>query len=484
MSIYRRAYRSLWVAIPTAALGCSVAYAQALSTEQTLADFSTHLNKGELQLGVVGRGASGGCTVWGPRGHGNWNVVQSCQANNPTEWQVYTNAAAGTVRVIGGTNQVILEGGTQFSTVWSGLPYFYYEGKQYKVAGVTDASHLTVQTTAGGKVTWNGSGSGTYYFVNTSATATCNVNGMSVSLVSGQPFIPFIDFFYINGKAYTVAAYNSQTSLTLSSSAGTLTNASCVTYKNINNELSVMRLQGLYGSSEENFAITETPAAAIIQTTYAGKGRYRPILLQNGEDPVGTPQVFLSLRPNPTVGQAGALGIGGDTDLGNQVIEVQPNPNSVNYWLARGAPTGIAPSLACRGTDSTVGCGIDVQGANTMSFTSHSFGNVEFQIFGAGGNSWLGAGSSPSNSPALKANGAASNINIVVQPKGNGVVQTTGPVQLPAYTVATLPTCSATLQYSMAVVTDASSPTYNGALAAGGSAKIPVFCNGSKWTAH
>lgn len=58
------------------------------------------------------------------------------------------------------------------------------------------------------------------------------------------------------------------------------------------------------------------------------------------------------------------------------------------------------------------------------------------------------------------------------------------PVQLPGYTVATLPTCNLGLRGGMAYVTDASRPTYNGALTGGSTTSVPVFCNGSAWTAH
>ena len=86
-----------------------------------------------------------------------------------------------------------------------------------------------------------------------------------------------------------------------------------------------------------------------------------------------------------------------------------------------------------------------MQGINTLSVTSHSFGNVEFEVFGNGGTSWLAAGSSSSAAPTMSANGAAPNINVVLAPKGAGVTQSTGPVQLPAYTVAKLPICGASI---------------------------------------
>jgi hypothetical protein len=465
------------------------ALAVSRTSERNLPTLSDSLDNGEIRLGVQGFGTIGGCSLWSPEGHGNWNVFQSCQTNNPTELQVYPNAAEGIAEVTSGTNQVTRKTGTAFSTSWIGLPYFYYEGIAYRVATVVDATHLTVQSRDGGTVKWKNSASGTYYFLTTSVTATCDVNGTAVTRSSGQPFIPFYDLFYINGIARTISKFNSPSSLTLSSNAGALTGATCVQYKNINNELSTLRLQGLWGADEENFAITETPAGTLIQSTYAGSGKYRPIFIEDGEDPVGTQQIFLSIRPNPALGNAGALGIGGDTDTGNQAIEVTPNPRSVNYWLIQGGSTGFAPSLACRGADSRVGCGIDMQGASTLSVTSHSFGNMEFEVFGNGGTSWLAAGSSLSSSPTMSANGSASNINVVLAPKGTGVTQSTGPVQLPMYTVAKLPPCGASNVSSMAAVTDQNgAPGYRGALTGSGNLRVPVYCgfNGStySWEAH
>jgi hypothetical protein len=51
-------------------------------------------------------------------------------------------------------------------------------------------------------------------------------------------------------------------------------------------------------------------------------------------------------------------------------------------------------------------------------------------------------------------------------------------------TVATLPACGASLKGAMAYVTDASSPSFLGALSGGGSVVAPAFCNGTNWVAH
>jgi hypothetical protein len=60
-------------------------------------------------------------------------------------------------------------------------------------------------------------------------------------------------------------------------------------------------------------------------------------------------------------------------------------------------------------------------------------------------------------------------------------------IKLKGYTVAGLTAahpCNAGAEGSMAYVTDATAPTYNGALTGGGAVKVPVFCDGSVWTSH
>jgi hypothetical protein len=57
-------------------------------------------------------------------------------------------------------------------------------------------------------------------------------------------------------------------------------------------------------------------------------------------------------------------------------------------------------------------------------------------------------------------------------------------MQLARYTVETLPVCSSSTIGMLVYVTDAAAPTYNAPVSGGGSAVLPVFCNGSSWTNH
>jgi hypothetical protein len=64
---------------------------------------------------------------------------------------------------------------------------------------------------------------------------------------------------------------------------------------------------------------------------------------------------------------------------------------------------------------------------------------------------------------------------------GNAVAKT---AQLSAYTVGTLPSCVAGLAGTIAYVTDANAPTYNGTLTGSSTTKTLALCNGSAWVAH
>ena len=364
---------------------------------------------------------------WRTEYHANWNVVRTQVPYNPTEWQIYPNAAHGIVATVSGTNQITWVYGSLFNTSWIGLNYLYINGVLYKVATVPSSTSMTVQTTSGGAVIWPSSINATYYFCTTSNMGTVNTNGTSVTLASGQPFNGLVSAITINSVSYNISSWNNGSSLTLSTSAGIQTNVSYAQYQNINNELSTLRLQGLNGSSEENFAITFTPAGTLMQSLYAGLGQYRPIKIGTGENPISTIQSMVNLYPNSTLGNPGTLLLGGD--FNSEVINISCDSNTVNYFYVQGGPTGFSPSIAARGTDTNIGLAFDTKNTGNISFTSHGFGNFEFQIFGSGGTSWLAVGSNASAAPFISANGSDTNIDISLIPKGSGAVR------LGAYTI-------------------------------------------------
>jgi len=56
-----------------------------------------------------------------------------------------------------------------------------------------------------------------------------------------------------------------------------------------------------------------------------------------------------------------------------------------------------------------------------------------------------------------------------------------GVARLTSYTVSTLPACATVGAGSIAFVTDATAPTYNGTLTGGGAVGVPVACDGTNW---
>jgi hypothetical protein len=85
----------------------------------------------------------------------------------------------------------------------------------------------------------------------------------------------------------------------------------------------------------------------------------------------------------------------------------------------------------------------------------------------------LGAAQSGANSDIRSMTG----VNVIALSDG-------GYVKLAASTVASLPTCNREYKNALMAVTDAVAPAYNRAVTGGGTANIPVFCDGRAWTAH
>lgn len=229
-----------------------------------------------------GYGNQGGGTAWQTQGHADWSVFQTSIPWNPTYLQAYSHAAMGIGQTQTGTNQVVRIRGTAFDPAWVGKNFFYWNGANYKVASVTDADHLTVQTTGGGAVVFPSTTNNTYYYVLTSTDSVVNTSGTAVTWVSGQPFISLGSTITINGVSYNVSSFNSATSITLGSSAGTQTGVAARQEYNDADVLSCLRTQGLAGADEEALSMCITPGEIHFASVIAGSGNYRPINFYNG----------------------------------------------------------------------------------------------------------------------------------------------------------------------------------------------------------
>jgi len=85
------------------------------------------------------------------------------------------------------------------------------------------------------------------------------------------------------------------------------------------------------------------------------------------------------------------------------------------------------------------------------------------------------------HSQGITASGAKAELDLAP----NGGLTTVGALlQLQHYTVSSLPVCAAGTANQVAIVTDATSPTYLGTLTSGGTVTTPALCNGTAWVAY
>jgi hypothetical protein len=143
-----------------------------------------------------------------------------------------------------------------------------------------------------------------------------------------------------------------------------------------------------------------------------------------------------------------------------------------NYLTSASVGSGTALSLGSSGSHATL----------AVTDTGSSGANISLN--GNGGttpNKYIRA----QNGQFQILNNAYSTVVVAVSDAGR--IAPSDGVALPVTTVAGLPTCGSSQKGLMYAVSDATTPTYNGALTGGGTgsaANIPVFCNGTAWTAH
>lgn len=171
---------------------------------------------------------------------------------------------------------------------------------------------------------------------------------------------------------------------------------------------------------------------------------------------------------------------------------------------------GALAGLHLQGSSMTVAVGAAALQAATVPTADvaigYEAGNVEatgtyngFIGYGSGGNQVSGSNNNFFGAASGIASSARQHNHITVIGTGSvgdcdncTVIGRTGAndvtvISESTFTVATLPACPGTtsvVTQAFAVVSDATLPTYNGALTGGGGVKVPVFCNGTAWVSH
>lgn len=116
--------------------------------------------------------------------------------------------------------------------------------------------------------------------------------------------------------------------------------------------------------------------------------------------------------------------------------------NAVNRLTATGTAAGGTPNLSAQGTDANISLQIVPKGTGTARIHVRNALGVEVAANATPVNYLRLVAGAAAVSPRLEVAGSDANIALTLAPKGTGVVAATMPVQLPTYTVASLPAAS------------------------------------------
>lgn len=201
----------------------------------------------------------------------------------------------------------------------------------------------------------------------------------------------------------------------------------------------------------------------------------------------------------------GTLNFGNGSGMGLQIVDPGAASTS-NLIVTGGSSTTINPVLSSSSgtiqlgsallaqsltaTSATIGLNtgygefsINGQNTDSRSLNFSTGGVARWALTVSGTNTGSNAGDNLNIMPFSDAGTVISGESTVIN-RATGMFTFGGVTQLKLYTVATLPACTASNANGFLAVSDATVPTYNGALTGGGGVHIPVFCNGTSWTAH
>lgn len=279
-----------------------------------------------------------GMRMWAQ--HPSWMIVEPSADGLLTQVQLYSRANMGTATgAVGSDVLTAVYGDFYLTPTWSNGVQLLAVGDEigwggtiYQVAEVTSATQIRIKTQAGGAVSITDGSEKTFRHAYEYSFGTCDVNGTAVTWKSGIKFntgtsVSGQVFLYLNGTRYAVSSVNSSTSITLASSAGTLTGAAFIE-KDLDpaRYVSLVRIQSLIGAKEENAALMiDTRGRALLDLSTAGGLKAPGFTVRSDAswDGTGNEEHF-------NMNNAGQFGLGQDPENGVQVSRRVVNATASN----------------------------------------------------------------------------------------------------------------------------------------------------------
>lgn len=134
---------------------------------------------------------------------------------------------------------------------------------------------------------------------------------------------------------------------------------------------------------------------------------------------------------------AGNISLGGAP--GAHSLAISTPAGTVNQVTVSGSALGGTPSLSASGTEANIPLALSAK--NIAPVRLNSRGNIALEVNAVATpvNFVRINGSGAAAPPQITAQGTDTNVNLLLLGKGTGAVQAGSPLQLPSYTVATLP---------------------------------------------
>ncbi len=406
--------------------------------------------------------AFNGTRTW--LGHHNWMITQP--DNGPMQAQLYPGYGGkgyfGTTAHCVSPDKLVADLAPFDMTQIRPGNHVGWAGAVYKVASVIDGTTITVTKFDGSSPAFvTDTTPKAFYMSYECAMFTANVSGTTVTRISGDalPYGFGGDHMYaiINGTRYSVAqgpeSTGNPSTITLTSSPGTLTNASVEFYR-IHGPwayVTLFRLQGLGGGVETNGGMAFTiknqlrvfnggdpndPLTGDVKVN--GKrvilgqsdGGSDDELLEVGANYItlggrfGSNRNFVEIDSlGPTIAPfIKAEGVGSNMNLalagkGSGGVQLGVKANTI---IAYDAPTGFAAVIASRGADPNPDLGFDLKGNGAFRFTAGTYGRVVGEIVAAANSTGYVQHVSGVDAAHINTAGSATNIDLQLQPKGTG----------------------------------------------------------------
>ena len=128
--------------------------------------------------------------------------------------------------------------------------------------------------------------------------------------------------------------------------------------------------------------------------------------------------------------------------MGAATFRAQAVASAVNHLQVEPSAAAGVPRLSGQGSDANITIAIAAKGTGAVRLQTRGQTAFEVNATGTPANHLRVDGVAAAGMPRLMAQGSDTNSSVQIAPKGTGFIDAAGPLRLPAYTVATLPSAT------------------------------------------